>query len=395
MPKRLLNRLKTWLEHLGLPELTAEFTHNSSWAQERIKICEMHFHPIHITLRGRQKLLTFDALPIKPTIDMPSTSQNARETGEDVAGSSRAKKSGVIIEAIPISPQKRPSPSSPPLSKHRRPAEGVNASDHNEFIPENHPEERANSKPKLKKQKRPLCNKLAVRSSNNILKNILQLLERVKHRFSSTSYLFIQSQLKAARVEKMGRRWSPEIKEFSTTIHYTSPAAYRELYKNFSLPSPSTLQRFMHPELCDVGFTEAHQRFLIPFINALKEDDKLCALAFDEVWIIRNFQYNLRTDSIDGFTDLGRNNRTKQEGKQVLVFSLKGLKSNWKHPLCYFISPKSMSAVDLQRILFDILDHLHRLGLDVFTLICDQGQENQTLRKNLGVTTTQPYFKHQ
>ena len=220
----MFNRLRTWLEHLGIQELTAEFTNNSSWAQNRLAICEQHFHPAHIRLHGRCKRLTFDALPIKPTIDMPSNSQNAREAGGDLAGSSRAKVTRVTIEAIPVSLQKRPSPSSPPLAKHRRPAEGVSTSDHSEFIPEYNIEERACNNPKRKKRKRPLCNKLAVRSYNNILKNILQLLERVKHRFSSTSYLFIHSQLKAARVEKMGRRWSPKVKEFATTIHYTSPA---------------------------------------------------------------------------------------------------------------------------------------------------------------------------
>jgi hypothetical protein len=66
-----------------------------------------------------------------------------------------------------------------------------------------------------------------------------------------------------------------------------------------------------------------------------KDEDRLCALLFDEMDIKECLYCDIGSDRIIGFEDLG-DNCGEQFANKVLVFMLQGLYKTWKQPIAYY-----------------------------------------------------------
>lgn len=108
--------------------------------------------------------------------------------------------------------------------------------------------------------------------------------------------------------------------------------------------------------------------------------------------IMTCLEYNKKFDFIEGFEDLGKGERTQKIAKYVLVFLARGIYSNWKLPLCYFLSNTNIKAEKLQTLIRIIINKLFDAGLLPKVTVCDQVTTNQSAMKSLGASEENPFF---
>lgn len=71
---------------------------------------------------------------------------------------------------------------------------------------------------------------------------------------------------------------------------------------------------------------------------------------------------------------------------------IKGIKYSWKQLIGYFFTNGPISGNKLKTIIIDIIIKLKSTGLIPKVIICDQGTNNQQLRKLLKVTSEEPFI---
>lgn len=87
---------------------------------------------------------------------------------------------------------------------------------------------------------------------------------------------------------------------------------------------------------------------------------------------------------------------SEEVANHALVFMVRGLVSQWKLPIGYFLSSGPVKASVMKDLLFIVMDKLHAIGLTVIIVISDQGSNNISLfETQLGVTSDRPYFHFQ
>jgi len=72
---------------------------------------------------------------------------------------------------------------------------------------------------------------------------------------------------------------------------------------------------------------------------------------------------------------------------------VRGLYSNWKFPLCYFLTNNGVKGNDLCILIKSSIKEIVDIGLLPTTLVCDQGTQNQKLFSLLGGTDSNPTTK--
>ena len=79
--------------------------------------------------------------------------------------------------------------------------------------------------------------------------------------------------------------------------------------------------------------------------------DRRCVILFDKITIMKCIEYNKAFDLIEGFEDLGSLGRSSKFAKHTLMIMVRRLYTNWKFPLCYFLSDNSVKGNDLDILL--------------------------------------------
>lgn len=93
-----------------------------------------------------------------------------------------------------------------------------------------------------------------------------------------------------------------------------------------ALPSVRTLQTLLQSIELEPGISPTIMDHLKKKVAKLNEKDRLCALLFDEMALKRRLIFNPRTDKVNGFVDLGENQRRSSAiADHALVFMLQGL----------------------------------------------------------------------
>lgn len=93
------------------------------------------------------------------------------------------------------------------------------------------------------------------------------------------------------------------------------------------------------------------------------------------------------------FEDLGHKGRTNKLATQAMVFIVRGLYSNWKLPLAYFLTGSSMSSLILKDLIVDVIEKCFELGFNIVALVCDQGSNNYSALKHLGCCKEKPLIE--
>lgn len=190
------------------------------------------------------------------------------------------------------------------------------------------------------------------------------------------------------------KEYSDDVKYLAQNIFYISQSTYSFLRNklNLNLPHISTLNRwapikFLQPGIKNVAFDSIKSMCL-----ELKEkNENHLVLLMDEMAIRKELRYNSKLDLIDGFECTGFE-RTNKIGKQVCVFMLKSMFSNWSSILNYFVSENGLTSNILCGIIKEILRIISSFGINITVLVCDQGSSNRKCFSNFGVSTEKPYF---
>jgi len=110
------------------------------------------------------------------------------------------------------------------------------------------------------------------------------------------------------------------------------------------------------------------------------------------MYIKEFLEYSKNYDFIEGFEDFGHYGRTNKSANCVMVFMARGLFSPWKFPVAYFLAHSGVKHTLLKDLIIDVLTELFKNGLYPKVLVCDQGTNNQSALKSLGVDENKPYF---
>lgn len=227
--------------------------------------------------------------------------------------------------------------------------------------------------------------KAYIKRSKLAIFNILPFLSIL----SSVAKTVVLMQLRGKR-----RTWNEKEKDFATAFYYKSPVGYRFLRKKgLVLPAPNTIRGWIAQNSYKTGIDEGLLDQLKLKCQGLPKNARTCVMAFDEMAIKDNLEYNKKLDIIEGFEDLGFLGRSAKKATQALVFSIRGLYGKWKMPISYFFSSNSITREKLKVLIVHNLETLFSIGYNPVAIVCDQGSNNRGAFTLLGVTKHRPFFE--
>lgn len=164
---------------------------------------------------------------------------------------------------------------------------------------------------------------------------------------SDTSKILTLMQFK-----KKKKEWSEDEKKFCLALYYKSPSAYKHLLKSgVVLAAPSTIQYWLQDTNCFPGVNKNVFENIAQKFSGKTIKERACTICFDEIAIMSSLEFTKTYDLIEGFEDFGDHERTNVNAKYALVFIVKGVYTNWKMPLAYFLPGRTTSAEKLKDLI--------------------------------------------
>ena len=124
----------------------------------------------------------------------------------------------------------------------------------------------------------------------------------------------------------------------------------------------------------------------------MSPSERLCVLLFDEMTIKEAVHFSESEDRVLGFEDFGTE-KNYTVANHASVFMVRGLQRKWKQPFGFFFSTGTMKADRLSNLIADAIRKLQRRGLNCIAFVSDQGSNNQSALRQLGVSMSHPYFE--
>lgn len=104
----------------------------------------------------------------------------------------------------------------------------------------------------------------------------------------------------------------------------------------FCLPSCATLKRFTQNCYICPRLQENVFKILKIKIDNLPEISKYYIFCIDKMSLKSHLFYNITTDKVIGFEDIGYSQNNSQLPACNVVIMVKGICQSWKQPLCIF-----------------------------------------------------------
>lgn len=254
----------------------------------------------------------------------------------------------------------------------------------------------------LKKTIRAYQKKVSTKNSQ-----LLKLKKRYKDKLKKLrtyelTYSSIQNnilfkiQMRLKRFKKLGRRYKENEKCFALAFYYNSPKAYNFMNKYLCLPTVRSLRRWLQMLDVSCGINDNILQILEKKFESQPKSEKVISIVFDEMSLKQLVSYNSQNDTLYGFEDYGPeiDLKTTKKCNQALVIMIKGIKSSWKQVIGYYFSCGATAGAQLKSVLINAIFKLKSIGLIPKIVVCDQGTNNQQLRKILGVTSDFPFITH-
>ena len=187
----------------------------------------------------------------------------------------------------------------------------------------------------------------------------------------------------AKNIEKTsGSRYSDEIREFATTLHFYSPRAYRFIRKSLHLPHPATIRSWYVNINCEPGFLQKPFDHVETMVNDGQAD---CVLLLDEMSIKKQVQWDRRNNKFVGHVDYGavKAEEAETEATNALVFMAAGLQKPWFVPVAYFLT-NALNGDILKQLLIEAIKKLSERGANVLALVFDGAPKNLGMAEKLG-----------
>ncbi|KAF2890894.1 hypothetical protein ILUMI_15279, partial [Ignelater luminosus] len=202
---------------------------------------------------------------------------------------------------------------------------------------------------------------------------------------------FVKMQMHLTKVAPKRARYTTEFKQLALMIYFLGPKVYKFLRKTLQLPSKSTLLRITRKWEINPGFKDFIFSAIQIRVNTLGTLARDCVLCLDEMSLKTFLFYNISQDSIVGYHH-SISGKSYDAANNDLVVMARGINSNWKQPIAYFFLNSICSVDDLIKIIFSVTTKLQNIGLNVLSVVSDQGTNFMKLSKQLNVTPEKPDF---
>lgn len=230
---------------------------------------------------------------------------------------------------------------------------------------------------------------------------------------------FILSQLSKQQVSKFARRYNDVDKNFALALHYYSPQCYKMLRKIFVLPTTRSLSKWLENIDVRQGFNEPVLEMLKIKANVMTVQDRLCTIVFDEMSLKKLITYNSLSDEFEGFVNdmmTGQSDNVPdgemsdahyqedelfssideklnipQLANQAMVILVRGINSDFKQVIGYFLAHDAMPGERLKEIVLESIRKIQWTGLVPKVVVTDQGSNNISMRCQLGISEAKPF----
>lgn len=199
-------------------------------------------------------------------------------------------------------------------------------------------------------------------------------------------------------------RYTKEIKEFASTVHFYSPKAYEYLRTILHLPNISVLQKIIRETSCEAGFLNC----VFDFLKAEKiRSDYVhdVGLIFDAMSIRNSVSVDQKENKLRGTVDYGNvpENITYnaiEQAKEMLAFQVVSYSKKFKIPIAHFFI-NGINAQTLAKLVTEAIKRLYNVGVIVRSITCDGTQVNISTLQILGCNfqlhkceKPKTFFKH-
>ena len=242
---------------------------------------------------------------------------------------------------------------------------------------------------KLKKQIQKLKNCTKAKSRGNLKNQALSILKECIP--EQSVFNFLATQIKLSGKNKYHFRYTIQEKSLFLSLFSASPKCYRLLKKIIHLPSVSTLQKMLQKLQFHPGFHQFTLNSLEAKCKHMSQADKQCVILMDEMSLKEAVHYNSSKDEVIGYEDYGLN-KGPGLANHATVFMVRGLTNKWKQPFAYFFSSGAIKATKLKTLLIEAIRAINKTGLICCAIVCDQGSNNQSVMKSLGINVNKPFF---
>lgn len=194
---------------------------------------------------------------------------------------------------------------------------------------------------------------------------------------SVTTKNIVKAEMRNFKKKINGRNWTTTDKLFALSIYKRSTRAYRFIRQYIMLPSESTLKAMLQKVPIEPGISNVFISLIKDKVKKMSPAEKVCMVAFDEMFLRGNLYFNQRLNIVDGYEDYGHRGRTNRIADHALIFMAQGLKSKWVLPVAYFLVSKTCPSTMLKNLIKDVINALVSAGLTVVGTISDQGSNNR------------------
>ena len=179
-----------------------------------------------------------------------------------------------------------------------------------------------------------------------------------------------------------GSRYTEEVKEFATTLHFYSPRAYRFVRKALHLPHPATIRSWYVNVSCEPGFLQTPLEHVADKVSEGQGD---CIILLDEMSIRKQIQWDRKNERFVGHVDYGtvKAEKAETEATNALVFMAAGLQKPWFVPIAYFLT-NCLDGDILKQLLLEAISKVSEKGGDVHGVVFDGAPKNLAMAQKLG-----------
>lgn len=208
-------------------------------------------------------------------------------------------------------------------------------------------------------------------------------------KLNKTTLDFIKTQVHIQKNSPKGRRYTLDDKILALSIYKTSPKGYRFLSSIFALPSKATLNTMLNRIPFTPGINVHIEENLKYQATKLPNNNKKCALIFDEMSLSAGLKYDKKYDMVFGIHK--PENQAAKFEDHVIVFMLRGIIKKWKQPYAYYFCTNTTKTSDLVNYLETVIKSVNKTGFEIVATICDQGGTNRAAINHLISETNKKY----
>ena len=179
-----------------------------------------------------------------------------------------------------------------------------------------------------------------------------------------------------------GSRYTEEVNEFATTLHFYSPRAYRFVRKALHLPHPATIRSWYVNVSCEPGFLQTPLEHVADKVSEGQGD---CIILLDEMSIRKQIQWDRKNERFVGHVDYGtvKAEKAETEATNALVFMAAALQKPWFVPIAYFLT-NCLDGDILKQLLLEAISKVSEKGGDVHGVVFDGAPKNLAMAQKLG-----------